>query len=61
MSRSTFHVDPACQPAMREIGLDADAVFTHPDIKVWRSITERENCTLEATLSNGTRVRYVFY
>jgi len=58
VSRSTFHVDPAYQPAMREIGLDADAVFTHPDIKVWRSITERENCTLDATLTDGTRVRW---
>jgi hypothetical protein len=56
--RSTFHVDPAHQPAMREIGLDADAVFTHPDIKVWRSITERENATLDATLTDGTRVRW---
>jgi len=25
-------------------------VFDHPDIKVWRSITERQNCTLEADL-----------
>ena len=58
MSRSTFHVDPAYQPAMREIGLDADAVFTHPDIKVWRSITERENATLDATLADGTAVRW---
>ena len=58
MTRSTFIVDPAYQPAMREIGLDADAVFTHPQIKVWRSITERENCTLDATLTDGTRVRW---
>jgi heptose I phosphotransferase len=33
---------------MREVGLDADAVFDHPDIKVWRSIPERENATLDA-------------
>lgn len=58
MSRSTFNVDPAYQPAIREIGLDADAVFNHPDIHVWRSITERENCTLDATLTDGTRVRW---
>ena len=58
MSRSTFIVDPTYQPAMREIGLDADAVFTHPQIKVWRSITERENCTLDATLADGTAVRW---
>jgi hypothetical protein len=58
VSHSFFNVDPAYQPAMREIGLDADAVFTHPDIKVWRSITERENATLDATLMDGTRVRW---
>ncbi|MGB7158750.1 MAG: lipopolysaccharide kinase InaA family protein [Tepidisphaeraceae bacterium] len=57
-SRSIFHVDPAFQPAMREIGLDADAVFHHPQIKVWRSITERENATLDAMLADGTRVRW---
>src|SRR3954465_7674570 len=45
-----FHVDPRYQPIMREVGLDAEAIFSHPDIKVWRSIPERENCTLDATL-----------
>ncbi len=58
MSSSTFHVDPAYQPAVREIGLDADAVFTHPGIKVWRAITERENGTLDAALTDGTHVRW---
>ena len=41
---------------MRQIGLDAEAVFSHPDIKVWRFIPERENCTLDATL-NGKPIR----
>ncbi|HEV2295544.1 MAG TPA: lipopolysaccharide kinase InaA family protein [Tepidisphaeraceae bacterium] len=58
MSRSTFHVDPAYQPAMREIGLDADTVFNSPDIKVWRSITERDNATLDAMLADGTPLRW---
>ncbi len=58
MTRSTFIVDPAYQPAMREIGLDADAVFNHPQIHVWRSITERENCMLDSTLADGTRLRW---
>ncbi len=53
-----FHVDPAYQPAMRELGLDVDTVFTHPAIKIWRSITERENGTLDATLTDGTHVRW---
>jgi heptose I phosphotransferase len=47
-ARSKLHVAPHYQPLMRQVGLDADAVFTHPDIKVWRSIVERENCTLDA-------------
>jgi hypothetical protein len=38
MPSSSFHVAPEYQPQMREVGLDADAVFDHPDIKVWRSI-----------------------
>ncbi len=58
MNDPIFNVDPAYQPAMREIGLDADGVFDHGDIKVWRSITERENCTLDATLNDGTRLRW---
>jgi hypothetical protein len=48
MRSSSFYVAPPYQPLMREIGLDADAVFDHPDIKVWRSIPERENATLDA-------------
>jgi len=54
--RDYFQVDPQYQPVMRQIGLDAEAVFSHPDIKVWRSIRERENCTLDATL-DGREIR----
>lgn len=42
---------------MREIGLDADAVFYHPGIVVWRKLADRENCTLDAARADGTRVR----
>ncbi len=55
--RNTFNAAPQYQPMLREIGLDAEAVFTHPDIKVWRSIPERENCTLDADLADGRHVR----
>src|SRR5688572_32686935 len=41
---------------MRQIGLDGEAVFSHPEIKVWRSITERENCTLDTEMQ-GKKVR----
>jgi hypothetical protein len=52
----SFHVDPRYQPLMRQIGLDAEAIFSHPDIKVWRSIPERENCTLDAEI-DGREIR----
>ena len=42
---------------LREMGIDAESVFDHPEIKVWRSIPERENCTLDADLSDGRHVR----
>src|SRR4051812_733310 len=57
MPRDQFQVAPAYQPLMREVGLDAAAVYTHPDIKVWRSIAERENCTLDAVLAGGRSLR----
>jgi hypothetical protein len=55
-SRSKFHVAPQYQSLMRQVGLDAEAVFTHPEIKVWRSIPERQNCTLDADWE-GRRIR----
>jgi hypothetical protein len=52
-----FHVSPDYQPLMREIGLDADAVFSHPGIQVWRSIPERENCILDHAPPEGPAVK----
>ena len=57
MRHNRFEVSAQYQPMLREIGLDAEAIFTHPDIKVWRSIKERENCTLDADLSDGRHIR----
>ncbi len=56
-SRPQFHVAPGYQPLMRVVGLDAEGVFTHPDIKVWRSITERENCTLDCMDADRKNLR----
>ena len=53
----TFHVAAEFQPLVRMIGLDAEAVFGHPDVRVWRSIADRENCTLDAEV-DGRRVRW---
>jgi hypothetical protein len=53
----TFHVAAEFQPLVRMIGLDAEAVFEHPSIKVWRSIADRQNCTLDAE-ADGRKVRW---
>ena len=42
---------------MRLLGIDAETVFTHPEIQVWRKLPDRENCRLDATLADGTRSR----
>lgn len=55
--RTKFNAAAQYQPILREIGIDAEAIFDHPEIKVWRSITERENCTLDADLANGRHIR----
>ena len=52
-AKNEFRVLPQYQPWMRQIGLDADAVFDHPDIVAWRKLPDRENCTLDATVDGG--------
>jgi len=54
----TFHVSAAYQPILRELGIDAEAVFTDPRIRVWRSIRERGNGTLDADLVDGRHLRW---
>jgi heptose I phosphotransferase len=43
---------------MRLIGLDADAVFDHPGIKPWRTIADRQNCTLDFSDEDGRPGRW---
>ena len=54
---NTFHVVGGHQPLVREVGLDADAVFDREDIKPWRTLSDRENCLLDAERGDGTLVR----
>jgi len=56
-SSTRFQVAPTYQPLMRMLGLDAETVFSHPDIKVWRKLPDRENCKLDADLPDGRHVR----
>jgi len=53
-----FHVLANHQPALRELGLDAQAIFTDPRVIPWRILPDRENCTLDAVLSNGRPIRW---
>ncbi|HZL38227.1 MAG TPA: lipopolysaccharide kinase InaA family protein [Tepidisphaeraceae bacterium] len=51
-----LHVAAGWQPVMRELGLDAPGVFTHPLIRPWRTLPDRQNCTLDAQ-AGGERIR----
>jgi hypothetical protein len=53
-----LQVAPKYQPIFRELGIDADAVFDHPQIRAWRTLDDRENCTLDATLQDGRVIRW---
>lgn len=64
--KNELRVTTSYRPAMREVMAAmgatesnlADAFFKHPAVKVWRSLDDRENATLEATLTNGRKIRW---
>ena len=58
MASSVLHVAPEFQPVFREVGIDADEIFRHALIKPWRTLPDRENCTLDATLRDGRVIRW---
>lgn len=45
--RDLLHCRADYQAAFRALGLDAETIFDHPRIKAWRSLPDRENCTLD--------------
>src|SRR3954452_19299201 len=45
--RASLDITPAYEWVFCAPGLTADGVFDDPRIVVWRSITERQNCTLD--------------
>jgi hypothetical protein len=55
--QSKFQVCAEYQPLMRMLGLDAQTVFDHPEIRCWRRLPDRENCMLDADLSDGRHIR----
>jgi hypothetical protein len=58
LPRSFHGVPRESQALLRELGLtEMEQVFTDPRIETWRSIPERENCTLDAMLADGRTIR----
>jgi hypothetical protein len=55
--RNRFNAAQEYQPMLRAVGLDAEMVFRHPQIKVWRKLEDRENCTLDGLWPDGRAVR----
>lgn len=55
---STFRVVPGHQAVFRELAIDSERVFGHPRIQPWRTLPDRENCTLVADLAGG---RHIFW
>ena len=53
-----IQVAPDQQPIFREVSLDAQAIFEDPRIVAWRKLPDRENCTLDARLSDGRDIRW---
>ncbi len=54
--REQLFVAPEYTPLLRQLGLDARAVFADPRIRAWRTLSERDNATLDATI-DGRSVR----
>jgi len=53
-----YGVGKGWQPILAEIGLgNSDAIFEHPQIRVWRKLPDRENGILDATLNDGRKIR----
>jgi hypothetical protein len=53
-----MRVSSQYQQIFRELGIDADAIFTHELIKPWRTISDRQNCVLDTSLASGRSVRW---
>ncbi|MBV8780650.1 MAG: hypothetical protein JO353_04570 [Phycisphaerae bacterium] len=56
--RNSMNIAPVYQPVFRALGIDAQAVFTHPDIRLWRDLNDRQNCVLDTKWPDGTPVRF---
>jgi hypothetical protein len=57
MSCDSIEIIPRFRATFESLGLTAQSLFTDPRVVVWRSITERQNCTLDLAMEDGARVR----
>jgi UDP-glucose:(heptosyl)LPS alpha-1,3-glucosyltransferase len=53
-----FHLAARYQPLARRAGLDARAIFNHPDIHIWRQLPDRENGFLDIDAGDGVKQRW---
>ncbi|CAN5385216.1 hypothetical protein BH09PLA1_BH09PLA1_21800 [soil metagenome] len=56
--QNILRVAPQYQPLFRQVGLDAEAVFDHEQIRPWRTLSDRENCTIDFTDASGDSHRW---
>ncbi len=57
-SSDHFHLAPRFQPLARRAGLDARAIFDHPNIHVWRKLADRENGYIDLEDDDGNLSRW---
>lgn len=56
--KDVFRVAPRYQPIFQALNWTASSVFTDKRIVVWRSIHERQNCTLDVEFGDGITQRF---
>ena len=55
---ATFHVSSSYEAIAKELGIDgAERIFSDERLRVWRNLPDRDNSTLDATLSSGRSIR----
>lgn len=57
MPKNSMTVMAEYQPVMRRVGLDAETIFTHPAVVPWRTLPDRQNCTLDVECEDGSKLR----
>jgi Lipopolysaccharide kinase (Kdo/WaaP) family len=56
--RDRMNVAAQYEQLLQSIRFDPRTVFTSPAVRVWRKLSDRENCTLDFDLPDGRRMRF---